>query len=236
MRMGIERLEDDAAESVTQIRGRVINRATGQASPPQVLTPENDRVVYADLPAEMFAGGKFDVELQTITRGHAVTLGDASVAVVQQRHSFLGNLAKALLSQWMLSVLVVTIGMFCSTFVSWPIAIVLSIVLLMGRWTVDQISDSLQPGIGALLATDLGASDAGQARVISATVDGLARMLNVVSQFLPNIDLFSTGELIERGLSIPLNALGAGATVLTLFGLPLLTLSYVILRNKEVAP
>ena len=236
MKMGIERLEDDAAQYITQIRARVINRESGQASPARVLTPENDRVIYADLPAEFFKGGKFDVELQTLTRGHAVTLGDAAVSVVQARHSFAINLGKALLSQWMLSVLVVTIGMFCSTFVSWPIAIVLSIVLLMGRWTVDQISDSLQPGIGALLATDLGASDAGQARVISATVDGLARMLNVVSQFLPNIDLFSTGEQIERGLSIPLSALLAGGTVLVLFGLPLLTMSYVILRNKEVAP
>lgn len=236
MKMGIERLEDDAAQQTTQIRARVINRTTGKSSSPQVLTPENDRVIYADLPADTFKGGQFDVELQTLTRGHAVTLGDAAVSVVQARHSFAVNLGKALLSQWMLSVLVVTIGMFCSTFVSWPIAIVLSIVLLMGHWTVDQISDSLQPGIGALLATDLGASDAGQARVISATVDGLARMLNVVSQFLPNIDQFSTGELIERGLSIPLHALLDGTLVLALFGLPLLTMSYVILRNKEVAP
>ena len=236
MKMGVERLDDDAAQYTTQIQARVINLATGEATPPQVITPENDRVVYADLPAEYFKGGKFDVELQTLTRGHAVTLSDSSVSVVASRHSFAINLGKALLSQWMLSILVVTIGVFCSTFVSWPIAIVLSLVLLMGRWTVDQISDSLQPGIGALLATDLGASDAGQARVISATVDGLARMLNVVSQFLPNIDLFSTGDQIEHGLSIQPSALLAGATVLILFGLPLLTMSYVILRNKEVAP
>lgn len=236
MKMGIERLEDDSGQLTTQIRARVINRETGQASTPQVLTPENDRVVYADLPAEFFKGGKFDVELQTITRGHAVTLGESGVSVVAGRHSFAVNLGKALLSQWMLSVLVVTIGMFCSTFVSWPIAIVLSLVLLMGHWTVSQISDSLQPGIGALLATDLGASDAGQARVISATVDGLARMLNVVSQFLPNIDVFSTGETIERGLAIHPAALLSALNVLVLFGLPLLTMSYVILRNKEVAP
>lgn len=155
---------------------------------------------------------------------------------MQARSSFAVNLLKGLLSQWMLSILVVSIGMFCSTIVSWPIAIVLCVVLLMGRWAVDQVSDSLQPGIGALLATDIGAKDATQARVISAVGDGLARMLNLLAQFLPNIDAFSTGGLLERGLAIPMSAMLSGVATLVLFGLPIFTLAYIRLRFKEVAP
>ena len=237
MSMGIDRLGDDASAENTQVDVTVANLDDGgKTSPVFRLYPENGKRVYADLPVEFFRGGHFDVILQTHTDGHAVALTDNAVGVVQARHSFAINLAKAMLSQWLLSTLVVTIGFFCSTFVSWPIAIVLSVVLLMGRWTVDQVSDSLQPGIGALVATDSGLTDPTRARVVSATVDGLARMLNVVAQFLPNIDLFSTGGLIERGLAIPLSVLLGSATVLVLFALPLLTLAYARLRNMEVAP
>ena len=236
MLMGIDRLEDDADAENTQASLSVVNRQTGEASVPLPIYPENGKYVYADVPAKYFDGGAFDVVLQTGTRGHAVTLADQGVGVVQSRHLFAINLAKALFSQWMLSVLVVTIGFFCSTFVSWPIAIVLSLVLLMGRWTVDQVSDSLQPGIGPTVATDFGLTNPNQARVVSTTIDGLARMLNVMSQFLPNIDLFSTGDRIERGLAIHFSTLGDGLLVLALFGVPLFTLAYVILRNKEVAP
>ena len=236
MEMGIERLNDDSSQDNTRVGLSVVNRKTGAASPAYPVYPENGKRVYADVPASFFDGGQFDVVLQTDTEGHAVTLSDAGVTVVQSRHSFGVNLFAALFSQWMLSILVVTIGFFCSTFVSWPIAIVLSVVILMGRWTVDQISDSLQPGIGATVATDTGLTDPTRARVVSATVDGLARTLNVLSQFLPNIDLFSTGNRIERGLSISPLTLVNGLVVLVLFGLPMFALAYVILRNKEVAP
>lgn len=233
---GLERLDADSTELSTQARVTVINPSAGQPAAPVILTPEMRRDVYAQFPADAFAGGRFDVVVETLTPGHAVTLANDSVMIVGHRDSFTFNVAKAFFSQWMLSVLVVTIGLFCSTFVSWPIAIVLSLVMLTGRWVVSQLSDSLQPGIGAMIATDIGATDASQARVISATFDGLARMLNVVAEFLPNIDRFSTAEQLERGLTIVPSTLAGAAIVLAVFGLPLLVLAYVVLRNKEVAP
>lgn len=236
MIMSIDRLDDDASVDATRVEVQVHNLTSGTRSEKVTVTPENAKIAYADLPASAFDGGKYDVTMRVITRGHAVSLSPASIAVVQSRSSFAFNLVKALSSQWMLSILVVIIGVFCSTIVSWPIAIVLCVVLLMGRWAVDQVSDSLQPGIGALLATDIGAKDATQARVISAVGDGLARMLNLLAQFLPNIDRFSTGGQLERGLAIPMQAIGSGLTVLLVFGLPIFTLAYIRLRNKEVAP
>ena len=232
--MDIERIDDDASVDTTQVEVHVVNRSTGQSTQTLYVTPEKKKTAYAEFPASAFEGGKYDVVLRTSTRGHAVSLDNRSIAVVESRHSFGVNLAKSLIAQWMLSCLVVTIGMFCSTFLSWPIAIVLNIVLLMGHWAVDQVSDSLQPGIGAQLATNM--TDPTQARVISTTFDGLARALNFMSQFLPDIDAFSTTDLVQRGLLIPLPMILSAGLVLLLFGLPLLTLSYVILRNEEVAP
>lgn len=234
--MNIDRLDDDASIDATQIDVDVTNRTTGKTSETFHVTPENGRVAYADVPGEFFDGGKFDVKMRVRTQGHAVSLTSTSIAVVQSRSSFALNLLKSAFSQWMLSILVVSVGVLCSTIVSWPIAIVLCVVLLLGRWAVDQVSDSLQPGIGAALATDIGTRDATQARLISAVGDGLARMLNLLAQFLPDIGVFSTGHLLERGLAIPFATLGSALSILLLFGLPVFTLAYIRLRFKEVAP
>lgn len=233
--LDVERDSEEENADTTQVQVEVVN-ANGQRSQPAFVTPEQRKTAYAEFPAEFFAGGKYDVQLRTATRGHSVSMGNGSIAIVQSRHSFGINLGKALLSQWMLSVLVVTIGMCCSTFLSWPIAIVLCVVVLMGRWAVNQVSDSLQPGIGAMLATDMNANDPTQARVIAVTFDNLARALNFISKFLPDIDAFSVVDPLQRGLLIPLGSVGSAALVLLLFGLPLMTLSYVVLRNEEVAP
>ena len=61
-------------------------------------------------------------------------------------------------------------------------------------------------------------------------------MLNLLAGFLPDIAQFSAIEDIERGITIPSERLTAPLLVLAMFGLPTLTLTYVLLRNKEVAP
>jgi hypothetical protein len=234
MRVGIEQNSDED-KTMTRIDVRAIDRKTKKESNATVAI-ESNRNFFVDLDAEPFRGGNYDVIVSAANRDLVIGLGDRSVGVVHSRYAFALNLAKALLCQWMLAVLVVTIGLFCSTFVSWPIAIVLSLVLLLGRWLVEQVRDSLQSGAGAGFANDIGAATAAGARVISGTYDLLAATLRNVADFLPNIDRFATASLVERGNLLPWSSVGGAAMVMLVFGLPLLTLAYVFLRNKEVAP
>jgi ABC-type branched-subunit amino acid transport system permease subunit len=156
--------------------------------------------------------------------------------MVQSVSSFDWNLVKSLLILWMLSILVIIIAIFCSMFLSWPIAVVLTLFILLGHWGVLQLGDALAPGIGNQIATDLGLPTASQNKVVSESVEAMSRLLRTVSQVLPDIEQFSAIERIERGLTIPPDNLLSPLVVLVLFGLPMLVLSYVILRNKEVAP
>ena len=64
----------------------------------------------------------------------------------------------------------------------------------------------------------------------------LSRLLRGVSSVLPDISKFAAVEDIERGVTISVQRLRDPLLVLLTFGLPLLVISYVILRNKEVAP
>ncbi len=134
-----------------------------------------------------------------------------------------------------MSVLVIIISVFCSTFVSWPIAVVLTLVILLSHWGVQQVGAS--SGIGRQVATDLfkGATPV-QAHAISESVEVLNNMLNHISKFLPDISQFASSEHIEAGMSVPRSVLLGSLRVCLMFGVPLLLLSYLFLKYKEVAP
>jgi hypothetical protein len=139
----------------------------------------------------------------------------------------------------MLSLLVVIISVFCSTFLSWPIAVVLTVVILMGHWAADQVSDIAQPGVGRQIVNDMlgSTSNAATSNAVSKSVDALVGMLHTVSAVLPDISKFSALQDIQQGLSIsPTQVLLPSLLVLLTFGLPLMVLSYIFLKYKEVAP
>jgi hypothetical protein len=238
MRFVVERSGSDRDPTeIAYVQASVRNHASGETSNPQLIAVENNRPAFLDdVPAKYFAGGKFDVLLQTKTPGFGLNLDDNSVGVVASRHSFAWNLAKGMLCQWMLGILAVTLGVFTSTWLSWPIAVVLSFVVLMGRWVVDQLGDTLAPGLGRQLVSSANITDPTQSEVVSKSVDLMSSALTTMSKFLPDVDRFAVGSLVERGLAVPASSVGMAVLVLVVFGLPLLAGAYLVLRNKEVAP
>ena len=61
-------------------------------------------------------------------------------------------------------------------------------------------------------------------------------LLKTVAVVLPDISKYPAMEHIERGESTPLKGLIESLVVTFGFGIPLIVLSYVFLKNKEVAP
>jgi hypothetical protein len=214
----------------------ILNRKNNRSSGVLRLTPEMDRTTYIDLPADELAGGDFDVILQDLTPNQWLGIEPTSLALVTADRSFAFNLFKSLFVLWMLSVLVVVISVFCSTFLSWPIAIVLTLVILLGRWGVDQLGDALNPGVGRLVAGDFRVNDPGTSRVVSTSVEGLAKALKDLAAVLPDVSRFPVSEDIERGISVPAAKITGAMEVLLIYGLILVSMSYLILKRKEVAP
>jgi hypothetical protein len=200
-----------------------------------MITPDSDRPTFFKAPKAGVEGGDFDLYVRSRTDGHYVGLRTNSVAVVASTQSFAFNLVKSLVILWMLSVLVVIISIFCSTFVSWPIAVVLTLVILLGRWCVVQLGDPSSP---QQMATDFfgPSANAVGTRVFTDTVGALNKVLNLTAKVLPDVDQFRVTEDIERGVTITPRALLDPLLVILTFGLPMLILAYVFLRKKEVAP
>jgi hypothetical protein len=235
---GIERNEDTALpmEDITNVSVQALNANFQPIGDPTTVHPESLRTAYFQLPAASMNNGNFSIAVRSLSDDAWVGLKSDSLAVVESSTLFGINLIKSLFILWMMSVLVVTVCIFCSTFLSWPIAIVLSVVVLLGHWGVQQLGDATNSGIGNQVATDLGFSNPAQAKVVSSTVEGLTKMLNTVSTVLPDISKFEASEDLERGISLTAEQILEALAVLGGFGLPLVTLAYVFLRNKEVAP
>lgn len=235
-RVKIERSPNEAGDSdaATQVQVRVVNARTGFAAPPVNVYPESDRPIFFSVPRQAVADGDFDVQVRTRTQGHYVGLRNASLVSVAASRSFALNLLKSLLVLWMLAILVAVIAIFCSTFVSWPIAVVLTLLILLGRWAVTQIGESSPQQI----FTEFFGSNTGAvgAKLFTETYRGLSSALGAVARILPDMTRFSVTEDIARGQNMTFRVLLDGLGVLGAFAIPLLVLGYMFFKRKEVAP
>ena len=225
---------DTEREIVGTLEVQALDRKTGQTGPVAVVYPESRRTVFFDLPAEQLKDGSFDLLVRNRSNGHTIGMTTASVSVVTGREPFWWNLFKAIFVLWLLAVLTAAVAFWCSTFLSWPIAVVLSTLIILGHWGISNVD--LGSGIGSQVATDFFPSNAPVAAVVSTSVEKLSRTLTLIANVLPDITAFGVTDSLERGTALKWSELAAPAEVLLVFGLPLVTLAYVFLRNKEVAP
>jgi ABC-type transport system involved in multi-copper enzyme maturation permease subunit len=233
----IEKGGDEPADAdiPTRVQVSITDAKTGQTNGPIELMPESNRTVFFNVPAAWLGGGDYDAIVRVLTNGHWATVRSDGIAMVVENQPFAFNLFKSLLVMWLLSMLVIVVSLFCSTFLSWPIAIVLTLVILLGKWGVDQLGDT-GSGLGNQVATDMGFRDPSTAKVVSTSVEALNRFLTTVSSILPDIGAFGGTESVERGISIPPADVYRALLVLIAFGIPLMAMSYIFLKNKEVAP
>lgn len=242
LRIVIEGTGDDnsAKEAPTLVMVDALNLRSGAKTEQLRFPIESNRTTYFNLPASALAGGDFDLHLRSIAPGRYLVFHTTgltpSLQTVTAEEPFAWNLFKSLLIIWLLSLLVVIVAVFCSTFLSWPIAVVLTVVILMAHWGATQISDTNQPGLGAAMARDLKINDPAASKVFGSTVEGLSTFLNVTSKVMPDISQFSATEDIERSVTIAPRVLLDSLKVIVAFGLPLTVLAYVFLKRKEVAP
>jgi hypothetical protein len=228
-------LDVSEAETASLVEISVINPKTGQTSGPITIVPDVDRPTFFSIPAAALEGGDFDVHVRSLVNGHFVGLRPTTLQAVVSSQGFALNLIKSLVILWMLAILVVIIAIFCSTFVSWPIAVVLTLVILLGRWAVNQLGDPATP---QQIWTDLTGNkgDVVTTKLFTTTLDKLNKVLQAAAKVLPDVDQFRATEDIERGVSIPMRTLASAGWVLVGFGFPTLALAYIFLKKKEVAP
>jgi hypothetical protein len=205
-------------------------------SKPAEFQLENQQTTYGQLPAPASAIGDFDVILRCNSAGHVLAMEPTSLLIVRSRELFGWNLFKSLFIMWMLTVLVVAIAVLCSTFLSWPIAIVLTCMLLTGHWCVSELSDTADSTLGRSIATDMGLTDPSRAEAVATSVNALTSALQGLAVVLPDIDRFESIQDIQSGRAVSWDTISQAGAVLLAFGLSATVLAYLSMKGKEVAP
>jgi hypothetical protein len=224
-------------EDATKMTVQVIDLATRKLTRiDRPVLVESRLPAFFSIPADSITSGDFDITLHCQNSAQTIGLMPSSLLLVTSEQWFELNLIKSLSILWMMSILVIILAVLCSTFLSWPIAVVLTLLLLLGHWGVDQIADTAGPGLGRQIVNDFKLTDVPIARIVSTGVDSLTRGLNLLSNALPDTSRFDAIEDIEQGVSVSGDRLMEALTVLGGFGAPAIVLAYLILRNKEVAP
>ncbi len=237
LRVGVEKNGDATShDELTNIRLTVTDPDGNHAADVPGLHPENNRPLYAAIPADLARSGNFDVTIQCLSPEQWVGLKPRSLSVVQAETGFGWNLVKSLTVLWLLSILVTAISVFCSTFLTWPTAVVLTLVLLLGRWALNELGDAASAGLGRQFVSEFGVRDVATSTAVAQSVDLLNKTFKTVASVFPDISAFSATDDIDRGITIPVRTLFDGAWVLVGFGLPLTVAAYMILKHKEVAP
>jgi ABC-type transport system involved in multi-copper enzyme maturation permease subunit len=227
---------DENADLPSEATLSVLPAGADTPQSPTSIVIESKQTIYASLPASSIGSGDFDLVLRCNTPGNVLALNNDSIALVVGSQPFAWNLAKSLFILWLLTVLVVTIAILTSTFVSWPIAVVLTAVLLMGHWCVTQVADTADATLGRSIATDMGLTDPSKAEAVVSSVNALSSGMTMLGKVLPDIDRFAAIDDIQKGAIVTAQTVGDALFVLGCFGLPMAVLAYLVMKKKEVAP
>jgi hypothetical protein len=237
----IERSNSDVQagnEDPSRLSLKVIDLTNKKTVSLDPLLIENRRPAFFSVPVSAISSGNYAIALQGLNDEDTIGFTPEGLQMIQAREPFELNLLKSLFVIWLMSILVITLSVLCSTFLSWPIAVVLTVLLLLGHWGFDQLADSTGPGLGPQLVNDfkLGENDAPVAKMVSTGVDALTKGLSGLARVLPDTGQFDAVTEIQQGVSIPPSTILNALVVLAAFGIPAMVLAYLVMRNKEVAP
>ena len=211
-----------------------------QAKKPDGSTEEVD--LYNDLTAD----GKVEVWLRCVDSQQLFGVAERDLYIRAPRVAFGWNFAKAYFGIWLQMVLAIAIGVFFSTFLSSPIALLATAsALTLGLfspflqelasgkaigggpvesaqriWTQENLVTPLEPGL--------------QTTIVKAADQVLSYVIGVVARVLPDLNQFDYTDLIGEGFNIDGEmALIHGLTALG-FVVPLLIVAYFFLKTREV--
>ena len=228
---------ESGQEDATKIDVAVIDDATKKVTPiKQPVFVESRLPAFFSIPADAVTSGDFRIILHCENSQQSIGLFPVSLQLVAAQQPFEVNLLKSLSIIWMMSILVIVLAVFCSTFLSWPIAIVLTVLLLAGALGSGSGGGYIRPRAGPPDRQRFQVHGRGDCQGRQHRRRFASARLNLLSHVLPDTSRFDAIEDIEQGISISGNTLLGALAVLGGFGISAIVLAYIILLGKEVAP
>jgi len=215
-----------------------------QNIPRELRTPEGKKL---DLFKDIVSDGQVEVLLQCAAPGQYFGVAQADLYLRARDASFPLNFTKGYIGIWLQTLLVVSLGVMYSTFLSGPVAMLATLGTLLGGFFHDFMfrlatgqtygGGPFESVIRILTQQNVTSEPEDSLRsTVAQTLDQAAEFgLRMLAAILPDFGRFSFSEFVASGFNIP------GDTLLTYtcrafgFVLPVFVAGYLCLKNRELA-
>jgi hypothetical protein len=237
------------------------NPDTGLKSNVDVFTASDASIAKFNIPTKLEADrkpvdlltdivtkdGRVDVIVQCLNSAQYFGFAQPDCYIRLPDASPLLNYIKAQAGIWVQMVLVIAIGVTCSTCVNGPVAMLFTISFItLGFFREFFVSVALGKQVGGgpveslvrlvtqrNLVTAL--QDSFGTRLMHAIDSVLQTIMLSMAQVLPDFRSFSTVDYVAYGFNIPANQLAQDLTVTAAYIVGLFVIGYFFLRTREVA-
>lgn len=202
------------------------------------------------VPAGVFAGctGNLEVQVQCVTPMQYLGMAESDLYILADRGTFWTNYLKGLYGIWLQTLILVAVGVFAGTFLSWRVAFLCTLFFFIaGQVAFSFLSNFFETtayGGGPFesfirLVThnnQMSDLDPTLGVIVAKALDSVATpILAVTAYFLPNFSAFDFRNLVADGFAVDAFTLLQGTALALAYALPFSFAAYFILKNREVA-
>jgi hypothetical protein len=202
------------------------------------------------VPAGVFAGcrGDLEVKVQCVTPMQYLGMAESDMYILASRGSFWANYLKGLYGIWLQTLILVAVGVFAGTFLSWRVAFLCTLFFFVaGQVAFSFLSSFFETtayGGGPFesfirLVThnnQMSDLDPTLGVIVAKALDSIATpVLATTAYFLPNFAAFDFRNLVADGFAVDGWTLLQSTALALAYALPFSFAAYFILKNREVA-
>jgi ABC-type transport system involved in multi-copper enzyme maturation permease subunit len=206
--------------------------------------------IRQSFPASMLAGsrGNLVIEVQCITPNQFLGMAENDLYILAAQGAFWTNYLRGLSGIWLQTLVLSAVGLFAGTFLSWPVAFVLTLAFYgAGQLAVGflhlLVSGTIRGGgpfesLIRLLGHDNQVNDLAPTFgvVIAKTFDQiLMPILTQLSYLIPNLSYLDVSNQVALGFAVTDATLLSHVAQGFGYAIPFTVAAYLILKNREVA-
>ncbi len=206
--------------------------------------------IRKSFPARMLVGsrGALAIDVQCVTPAQYLGMAENDLYVLAAEGPFWANFLRGLTGLWLQSLVLISIGLFAGTFLSWPVALLLTLAFyLAGQVAIG----FLQQYVGGLISgggpfeslirllshnNQVSELDPTLGVVLAKTGDSIIMpILSRLSYLIPNLSALDTSNKVALGYAVD-NGVLFGHLLMGLgYAVPFTIAAYLILKKREVA-
>jgi ABC-type transport system involved in multi-copper enzyme maturation permease subunit len=229
----------------------VVTNPFGDVTPARDLFPIHEYyTIRRSFPSRMLVGsrGWLNIDVQCVTPNQFLGMAEDDLYVLADQGRFEWNFLRGLVGLWLQALVLIAVGLFAGTFLSWPVAFLLTVAFyLAGQVAVGFLQEFaagqiLGGGPFESLIRLVGHNnqmtelDPTLGVVVAKSFDQLVMpFMSRLPYLIPNLSALDVSNRVAAGFAVPNSVLFMQVLLGLGYALPFTIAAYYILKNREVA-